>query len=131
MEFGFCTHNAMHFPFFVFKVFAVRFARGVHTCAIFTKIMVEQLLKVTSEYEELLRRCQYVPRFSLGRRMLRDDGAPSGFFSCTCSVKNQTRFISLRPRTIRIILRLGLLVLFHLITYHLYSNSGSSWPVIG
>ena len=44
------------------------------------KIMVEQLVKVTSEYEERLRMYKYVPRFSFGRRMLRDDGAPNRFF---------------------------------------------------
>ena len=52
----------------------MRFARG-HICAIFTKIMVEQLLKVTSEYEERLWMCQYVSRFSFGLGMLPDDGA--------------------------------------------------------
>ena len=71
----------MHFPFFVFKVFAVRFACGGHICAIFTIIMVEQVVKFTSEYEEQLRRCRYAPRFSLGRRMLRDDGARNRVFS--------------------------------------------------
>ena len=34
---------------------------------------MEQLLPITSEYEERLRRCEYVPRFPFGRRMLRDD----------------------------------------------------------
>ena len=38
---------------------------------------IEQLLQVTSEYEERLRRCEYVPRFSFGRRILGDDGGPS------------------------------------------------------
>jgi len=52
----------------------------VHSSAFFTKIMVEHLVKVTSEYEERLRRCEYVPRFSFGRPMLRDDGAPNQFF---------------------------------------------------
>ena len=37
-------------------------------------------MHITSEYEERLRRCQYVPRLSFGRRMLTDDGAPYGFF---------------------------------------------------
>jgi len=42
--------------------------------------MVKQLVKVTSEYEERLWRCEYVPRLSFGRRMLRDDCAPNRFF---------------------------------------------------
>ena len=53
MHFAFCTHNATRF---VFKLCAVRFMRGVYSSSSFTKIMVEQLLKVTSEYEGL-RRC--------------------------------------------------------------------------
>jgi hypothetical protein len=72
--------------------------------------MVEQLLKVTSEYEERLRRCEYVPRFSFGRRMLRHDGAPNRFILvylfCEESIANQ--FL----RTILIILMLGMRVLF-------------------
>jgi len=36
-------------------------------------------MQITSEYEEGLRRCQYVRRLSFGRRMLRDDGAPNIF----------------------------------------------------
>ena len=43
------------------------------------KIMVEKVMHITSEYEEVLRRCQYVRRLSFGRRMLRDDGAPNSF----------------------------------------------------
>ena len=37
--------------------------------------LVEQLLTVNSEFEERLRRSQFVPKFSFGRWMLRDDGA--------------------------------------------------------
>ena len=44
------------------------------------KIMVENVIYITSEYEERLRRCQYVPKLSFGRRMLKDDGAPNRFF---------------------------------------------------
>jgi hypothetical protein len=75
-RFRFHTHYATRS---VFKLCAVCFTRGVHSSASFTKIMVEQLLKVTSEYEERLRRCEYVPRFSFGRQMLRVDGAPNRF----------------------------------------------------
>ena len=42
--------------------------------------MVENVMHITSEYEERLRRCQYVPRLSFGRQMLRNDGAPNRFF---------------------------------------------------
>ena len=120
------------------------------------KIMVEQLVKVTSEYEERLRMYKYVPRFSFGRRMLRDDGAPNRFYlvylfceesiaiqflkdiglirnkmQCKTCGRNMTSAHSTRsegfrwrcrihssppppawPRTVLIILRLGLLVLF-------------------
>jgi len=36
-------------------------------------------MQVTSEYEERLRRCEDVPRFSFGRRMLKNDGDPKRF----------------------------------------------------
>ena len=42
--------------------------------------MVAHLLQDVTEYEENLRRNQYVPRFPCGRRMLRDDGGPNSFF---------------------------------------------------
>ena len=54
--------------------------RGVNTVIYFTNKMVEQLIKVTSEYEERLLSCEYVLRFWYGRRMLRDDGGPNRFF---------------------------------------------------
>jgi len=38
------------------------------------------MIQVTSEYEERLRRCEYVPRFSCGRRMLKKCGDPNRFF---------------------------------------------------
>ena len=37
-------------------------------------------MKVFTEYEERLRRCDYVLRFSYGRRMLRDDSGPNRYF---------------------------------------------------
>ena len=43
--------------------------------------MVAHLLQVVTEYDERLRRNHYVLRFSYVRRMLWDDGGPSGFFS--------------------------------------------------
>jgi hypothetical protein len=42
--------------------------------------MVAHLLQRVTEYEERLRRKQYVPRFLYGHRMLRDDGGPNRFF---------------------------------------------------
>jgi hypothetical protein len=42
--------------------------------------MLVHLSQLVTEYEERLRRKQYVPRFSYGRRMLRDDGGPNRFF---------------------------------------------------
>jgi len=41
--------------------------------------MVEHLLQEFTEHEERLRRNNYVPRFSYGRRMLRDDGDPNRY----------------------------------------------------
>ena len=49
MHFALYTHNA---TCFVFKLCAVRFPRGVNSVVSFTNKMVEQLLQVTSEYEE-------------------------------------------------------------------------------
>jgi len=37
-------------------------------------------MQVTSEYEEILRRCEDVPRFSFGRQTLKNDGDPKMFF---------------------------------------------------
>ena len=37
-------------------------------------------MHIKSEYEERIRRCQYVTRLSFGRRMLRDDGGPNRYF---------------------------------------------------
>ena len=42
--------------------------------------MVDRLVKVFHEYEERLRSSVYVPRFSYGRRMKRDDGDPNRYF---------------------------------------------------
>ena len=60
----------------VFCVYSIAF----FVLCISIEIMVEQLVKITSEYEERLRRCQYVPRFSFRRRMLGDDGGPNRYF---------------------------------------------------
>jgi len=71
------TQNATRF---VFKLCAVRFPRGLNRVASFANRMVEQIMQVTSEYEERLLRCEDVPRFSFGRRMLKNDGHPKMFF---------------------------------------------------
>ena len=42
--------------------------------------MVQHISQVITEYEERLRRSCYVPRFSYGRRMLRDDDSPNRCF---------------------------------------------------
>ena len=42
--------------------------------------MVDLLVKVFEEYEERLRRCDYVPRFSYGRWMMLDDGGSNRYF---------------------------------------------------
>jgi len=122
------THNAMGF---VFNVCTAPLQCRVSCVLYSSKIMVEKVMHIISEYEERLRMCQHVRRLSFGRRMLRDDGAPNRFFlmylSCDesmaiqyltyhhslFSIHSSCKFI----RTILIILRLGL-VLFFLITYH-------------
>jgi hypothetical protein len=71
------THNAIGF---VLNVFTARVQWRVYCFFIHKKIMVENVIYITSEYEERLRRCQYVPKLSFGRRMLKDDGAPNRFF---------------------------------------------------
>jgi len=38
------------------------------------------MVNITTEYEERLRRCLYVRRFSYGRPMLRDSGGPNRCF---------------------------------------------------
>ena len=86
-----------------------RFTRGLHSSASFTKIMVERLLKVTSEYEERLRRCDPPPLLSLPRKATYN----------THPYVRLVRVIYVRARTIVIILTLGLLVLFFLITYQI------------
>jgi hypothetical protein len=63
-----------------FLTASVSFPRRVIYVAFFEKIMVEHFIQVTSEYEERLRRCEYVPRFSCGRRMLKNYGDPNRFF---------------------------------------------------
>ena len=78
MHFALYTQNGTGY---VMNLCAVGVQRAVCSVTSFSNIMVEQLLHITSEYEERLRRCQYVPRFSFGRRMLRDDGSPNRFFS--------------------------------------------------
>jgi hypothetical protein len=39
--------------------------------------MVDQIQKVVRDYEERLRRLQFVPKFSYGRGMLRQYGGPN------------------------------------------------------
>jgi len=42
--------------------------------------MVQNVIHVTYQYDERLRRCQNVPKLSYGRQMLTEDGAPNRFF---------------------------------------------------
>ena len=61
--FALYTHNAIGF---VLNLCAACVQRCVCSVGYYSKIMVEQLLHITLEYEERLRGCQYVPRFSFG-----------------------------------------------------------------
>ena len=49
-------------------------------CVLLLKIMVEEISKTITQYEERLRRCSYAPRLSYGRRMLAEDGGPNAMF---------------------------------------------------
>jgi hypothetical protein len=73
--------------------------------------MVENVMHITSEYEERLRGCQYVPRLSFGRRMLRDDGAPNRFFLMYLFCDESMAIQYLKDIGL-IILRLGLVLFF-------------------
>ena len=42
--------------------------------------MVEQIAEIVKLYEERLRGLPFVPRFSFGRRVLREDGASNRLF---------------------------------------------------
>ena len=76
--------------------------------------MVERLLQVVTEYEERLRRNDYVPRLSYGRWMVRDDGGPNRYFLMYLFSEQSmaTEFFfrhlryQVRPRSILIIFRL-------------------------
>ena len=64
--------------------------------------MVAHLSQFVTEYEERLRRNQYVPTFSYGSRMPRDDVGPSRFFpdvpdSATWCCSPGPRLISASP----------------------------------
>ena len=52
----------------------------VISVASFTNRMAENIMQVTLEYEERLQRCEYIPRFSCGRQMLKNDGDQNRFF---------------------------------------------------
>ena len=52
----------------------------LNSCFSFRVTMVEHIVSVLNEYEERLRRCPHVPRFSYGRPMLRDEGGPNRYF---------------------------------------------------
>jgi len=58
------SHNTRTMHRFLFSLGPVRFPRGVNSVASFANKMVEEIMQVTSEYEERLWRCKDVPRFS-------------------------------------------------------------------
>ena len=53
---------------------------GCALLAFVVKIMVEEIEKVVTEYEQRLRRTQFAPRLSYGRRMLAEDRGPNTIF---------------------------------------------------
>ena len=53
---------------------------ALHYSLFSATIMVDRSVQVFKEYEERLRSSDNVPRFSYGRRMMRDDGDPNRYF---------------------------------------------------
>jgi hypothetical protein len=53
---------------------------ALHYSLFSATIMVDRSVQVFKEYEERLRNSDNVPRFSYGRRMMRDDGDPNRYF---------------------------------------------------
>jgi len=57
--------------------------------------MAANIIQVCTEYDQWLRTMPYVPRFSYGRSMLGDDGAPnkSFFFYIFCDQAMAIQFL--------------------------------------
>ena len=60
--------------------------------------MVQNLVTITSEYENRLAACPYVPRLSYGRRMLRENGDPNRLFLAYIPTAYYYLSSSLAPR---------------------------------
>jgi len=80
--------------------------------------MVQHISQVITEYEERLRRSCYVPRFSYGRPMLWDDGAPNRCFLMYLFSEESIAIQFLKdigptPYSILTIFRLGLVLFFY------------------
>ena len=72
------THTAL--PVYRHTVCVISAHCAAVVCASSMKIMVEEISKTITQYEERLRRCSYAPRLSYGRRMLAEDGGPNAMF---------------------------------------------------
>ena len=77
---AFCTHNATLFHFSGSRCRSNTSVPRVSSVYSFTKIRMVSRISLLTEYEEQLRRMLYMPVFSCGRQMLRDDGGPNRFF---------------------------------------------------
>jgi len=78
IHFAFRSHSASLFPF---QCALLCLCVRARICATFPPCnMVDNLVRITSEYDARLAACPYVPRLSYGRRMLRDDGDPNRLF---------------------------------------------------
>ena len=73
----FYTHNATLYSTSVFKCVLGDVIICIFVLLFYEYTMVENIVHVTADYEASLARSGYVPRFSYGRRMLRDDGDPN------------------------------------------------------
>ena len=67
----------MHFTAISYALFVLIVLR---LCVLLLKIMVEEISKIITQYEERLRRCSFAPRLSYERRMLAEDGGPNAMF---------------------------------------------------
>jgi len=83
------THSAM---VFVLNVCTAPLQCHVSCVLYSSKIIVEKVMHITSEYEERLRMCQYVPRLSFGVGCWGMTVRRTDFSSCIFSVTNRWRF---------------------------------------
>ena len=71
---------------------------ALHYSLFSATIMVDRSVQVFQEYAERLRNADNVPRFSYGRRIMRDDGDPNRYW-IRCRIVTQYGRQRNRPST--------------------------------